>query len=72
MLLDANITYSFNRYSIGVHGKNLTNEIYKTAGYQYLTITPAGTYKPTLGKEGIATAFYGNPRQIFATFTAKF
>jgi iron complex outermembrane receptor protein len=82
-LLDANLVYSFgegSRYSIGLHGKNLTNKQYKTAGYQYISSTIAGVpilsstgkYVPTLGKEGVATAFYGNPRQILATFTAKF
>jgi iron complex outermembrane receptor protein len=82
-LWDASVTYSFgdnDNYSIGVHGKNLTNKRYKTSGYQYIStdiagkpiLTPAGGYSSTLGKEGIATAFYGNPRQIFATFTAKF
>ena len=82
-LLDANVTYSFGRdrrFSIGVHGKNLTDAIYKTAGYQYINATLAGVpirnaaggYTPTLGREGIATAFYGNPRQVLGTFTAKF
>jgi len=80
-LWDANLVYAFDagRYSIGLHGKNLTNVHYKTAGYQYIASTVAGVpilnngkYTPTLGKEGIATAFYGNPRQILATFTAKF
>jgi iron complex outermembrane receptor protein len=27
---------------------------------------------PTLGNTGTLTAYYGNPRQVFATFTAKF
>jgi iron complex outermembrane receptor protein len=81
-LWDAHLTYTFGdgRYSIGVHGKNLTNRIYKTAGYQYINstiagvpiLTPTGGYTPTLGKEGIATAFYGNPRQVFGTLTARF
>ncbi|HMI20514.1 MAG TPA: TonB-dependent receptor [Sphingomonas sp.] len=81
-LLDANLVYSFHesRYSFGVHAKNITDKRYKTAGYQYISSTiagvpilsPTGKYVPTLGKEGIATAFYGNPRQILATFTAKF
>jgi len=81
-LLDANLVYSFgegSRYSIGLHGKNLTNKHYKTSGYQYIKagldgvpILTNGKYVPTLGKEGVATAFYGNPRQILATFTAKF
>ncbi|WP_448662548.1 TonB-dependent receptor [Sphingomonas sp. CJ20] len=81
-LFDAHAVFTFGegRYSIGVHGKNLTGETYKIGGYQYIASTvagvpiktPAGGYTPTLGKEGIATAFYGNPRQIFATFGLKF
>ncbi|WP_404335582.1 TonB-dependent receptor [Sphingomonas sp. MMS12-HWE2-04] len=88
-LLDAHLVYSFGeggRYSIGIHGKNLTDERYKTGGYQYIRTDIAGTplnaafqpitngtgYVPTLGREGVATAFYGNPRQIFGTFSLKF
>ncbi len=33
---------------------------------------PAGSTIPTLGCEGVLTAFYGNPRQVFGTFTVKF
>ncbi|MDF2383099.1 TonB-dependent receptor [Nostoc ellipsosporum NOK] len=89
-LLDAHLVYNFGggRYSIGIHGKNLTNVHYKTAGYQYIKANLAGQpldgtipgnvitngtgYVPTLGKEGVATAFYGNPRQIFGSFSVKF
>ncbi len=85
-LLDANLVYTFGdgRYTIGLHGKNLTDKRYKTAGYQYIRTDIAGTpinlanqpitsgYIPTLGKEGIATAFYGNPRQVFVSFGLKF
>ena len=86
-LWDANLTYTFGkgRYSVGVHAKNITDKHYKTAGYQYIRTnlagapvdalgnpTPNGPYAATLGKEGIATAFYGNPRQVFGTITAKF
>ena len=87
-LWDANLTYSFGgdgRYSIGVHAKNLTDKRYKTSGYQYIRVnlagqpvdaagnlTPNGPFAATLGKEGVATAFYGNPRQVFGTFTARF
>lgn len=82
-LLDAGITWAFGegrRYAIGVYGKNLTDRRYKTSGYQYIASTiagvpirtPAGGYTPTLGREGIATAFYGNPRQVFASISAKF
>ncbi|WP_066798821.1 TonB-dependent receptor [Sphingomonas soli] len=75
-LWDANLTYSFGedgRYTIGVHGKNLANQRYITSGYNYLTYNPVTkTYASTLGLEGVATAFYGNPRQVFGTFSLKF
>lgn len=83
-LWDANVTYSFGpggRYTVGVHGRNLANKRYITSGYQFLatnavtgavTRTPAGAVTPTLGLEGIATAFYGNPRQVFVSFGARF
>ena len=83
-LWDANLTYSFgskDQYSIGLHAKNITDKRYKTAGYQYLAAnantgaiiyTPTGGVTPTLGREGIATVFYGNPRQVFGTFSLKF
>ena len=32
----------------------------------------AGKYIPTLGTEGVLTAYYGNPRQVFASFNVKF
>lgn len=41
----------------GLHGKNLTDEEYKVAGYFF----------PALGLESTITAFYGNPRQILGT-----
>ena len=31
-----------------------------------------GNLIPTLGKEGVLTAFYGAPRQVFVTFGVKF
>ena len=83
-LWDANLTYTFGskgQYSFGVHAKNITDKRYKTAGYQYLAAnaatgaiiyTPTGGVTPTLGREGVATVFYGNPRQVFGTFSLKF
>jgi len=80
-------TFGKGRYSIGVHAKNITDKHYKTSGYQYIrtdlagnpigpapanALVPNGPYIPTLGREGIATAFYGNPRQVFGTITARF
>lgn len=44
-------------WRLGIHGKNLTDEEYKVAGYNF----------PTLGFEGNVTAFYGPPRTVTAT-----
>jgi len=85
-LLDASIVWrsAERRYTIGLHGKNLTNKRYITAGYNFLRQNPytgeyilnnaAGTpgLNPTLGREGILTAYYGNPRQVFLSFGVKF
>ena len=66
--------------SMTLWGKNLTNKRYITSGYQFLSTAADGTILrngagnviPTLGREGVATAFYGNPRQIFVTAGLKF
>jgi iron complex outermembrane receptor protein len=50
------------RWRVGVHGKNLTDEEYKVAGYDF----------PTLGLEGNVTAFYGYPRTVTATAEYRF
>jgi iron complex outermembrane receptor protein len=44
-------------WRIGLHGKNLGDEEYKVAGYNF----------PTLGLEGNVTAFYGPPQTVTAT-----
>ena len=46
-------------WSGGIHAKNLNDKEYKVAGYYF----PVGV----LGLEDNVTAFYGNPRQIWAT-----
>jgi iron complex outermembrane receptor protein len=81
-LLDANLVFNItDRYSIGIHGRNLTDKRYIVSGYNFLgqnpdtgefLRTPAGAYIPTLGTEGVLTAYYGNPRQVFASFNVKF
>ncbi len=81
-LLDASLVYTADkgRWSLGLHGKNLTNELYKTSGYTFVAAnattgaltTAGGKLVPSLGKEGTLTAFYGNPRQIFVTATLNF
>ena len=82
-LFDANLVYNApdKRWSIGLHGKNLTNKRYKTSGYTFVAadpvtgaIIPGANGQPigTLGPEGTLTAFYGNPRQVFITAGVKF
>ena len=85
-LWDASAVYELpgGRWSIGLHGKNLTDKHYKVAGYNFLLqnpytgqfILPNGQpgYSAAggLGLEGVLTAFYGNPRQIFVSLGAKF
>jgi iron complex outermembrane receptor protein len=90
-LLDASLvwTSSDDRFSIGLHGKNLTDKQYITSGYQFLNANPvtgvpilsatrtAATFNqpgvaPSLGREGVVTAFYGNPRQVFLSLGVKF
>ena len=50
------------KWRAGIHGKNLTDEEYKVAGYNF----------PALGLEGNVTAFYGNPRTVTATVERRF
>jgi iron complex outermembrane receptor protein len=69
-LWDASIVWTSadDHYSLGLHGKNLTDKHYITSGYNYQSATGVST----LGREGVLTAFYGNPRQVFLTGTVKF
>jgi iron complex outermembrane receptor protein len=63
-LWDASIvwTRADGKVRAGLHGKNLGDTRYKTAGYFF----------PTLGNEGTLTAFYGNPRTVSATLEYRF
>lgn len=58
-----------NRYEIGLHGRNLTDEEYKVSGYVFAT--PDGS-APTLGLEGVMNAFYGAPRTFTLTGQINF
>ena len=63
-LYDASVVWTSanNKIRAGLHGKNLSDERYKTGGYLF----------PTLGYEGTLTAFYGNPRTVSATIEYRF
>ncbi|GGO92658.1 TonB-dependent receptor [Stakelama pacifica] len=82
-LLDASIVWTApgDRWTLGVHAKNITDERYKTSGYTFVNADPVtGAIIPganglpvgNLGREGTLTAFYGNQRQIFATVGFRF
>jgi len=82
-LVDASLVYTSpdDRWSIGLHGKNLTDKEYKTSGYSFIvgnattgvpTLGANGLPIASLGREGTLTAFYGNPRQVFLTAGVKF
>ena len=81
-LWDANMLWrsANNRYEIGVHAKNILNKKYIIAGYTYVladTTTNApvivnGLPIPTLGRTGVASAFYGNPREVFLSAAVNF
>jgi iron complex outermembrane recepter protein len=81
-LWDANLVWRSpgNRWELGLHGKNLTNKKYVVSGYSYLAGNPVtgdltilnGLPVPSLGKTGVATQFYGNPRQVFVSAAFNF
>lgn len=60
------------RWTAGLYGRNLTDERYKVAGYDFVTENPNGSFTPTLGLEGTLTAFYGDPRTVTASFTYRY
>ena len=65
-----------------MHGRNLTDKRYITSGYNFLRQNPdTGDFvlangqpglNSTLGAEGVLTAFYGKPRQVYMTVGLKF
>lgn len=83
-LWDASLVWRSDddRWSLGLHGRNLTDKRYITSGYNFLRQNPdTGDFilangqpglSSTLGAEGVLTAFYGNPRQVYVTAGLKF
>ncbi len=70
-----------DRWSVGLHGKNLTDKRYKTSGYTFLAANPLtgellkaanGNFISGTGREGTLTSFYGNPRQVYLTVGLNF
>lgn len=74
-LWDASLTWTSEGqgFSFGIHARNIANKKYITSGYNFVTIDPnSGAITPLLGREGILSAYYGNPRQVFVTAGLKF
>jgi iron complex outermembrane recepter protein len=69
-LVNASVVYTddSDRFSIGVHGKNLFDKRYIVSGYNFIGANGA----PTLGQEGTLTGFYGDPRRVFVTGEIRF
>jgi len=74
-LVDASLVYNddSDRFTIGVHGKNLFDKRYKVAGYNFVAGGQNGApFVSTLGLEGTLTGFFGDPRRIFVTGEVRF
>ena len=83
-LLDANLVYTGpgQHWMFGVHARNLLDKRYISSGYNFLRQNPfSGDFinangtpgiSPALGREGVLTAYYGNPRQLFVSVGYKF
>jgi len=70
-LIDASLVWkhSSGKYEIGLYGRNLTDQQYRTSGHQF--VTPDGSAS-TLGLEGVANAFFGPPRTYTLTTRIRF
>lgn len=66
-LVNASVVYTddSDRFSIGVHGKNLFDKRYVVAGYDYV-------FNTQLGLENDLIGFFGDPRRIFVTGEVRF
>ena len=82
-LWDANMVWrsTGNRWELGLHAKNIANKKYIVGGYNFLAVNPvtgalivnsAGLPAAALGRTGTATAFYGNPRQLWLSAAYNF
>jgi len=56
-------------WQAGLHGRNLTDEEYIVAGYDFVNNT---TLAPELGLEGTLIGYYGPPRTFTATFAYRY
>ena len=73
-LVDAGVRWETEggKLAFSLNGKNLTDERYIVAGYNFLADPADPTSAATLGLEGILTGFYGAPRTVTAGLDIKF
>lgn len=74
-LLDASVRWEAESGTWGVSltGKNLTDERYIVAGYNFMNFDANGNpTTSTLGLEGTLTGFYGDPRTVTLGFDFEF
>lgn len=57
------------QWQVGVHGRNLTDEEYRVAGYDFVD---NDTLAPTLGLEGTLIGYYGPPRTWTGTISYRY
>jgi iron complex outermembrane receptor protein len=74
-LVNLSLVYTddLDRFSIGVHAKNVFDKRYIVSGYNFTA--GDGINAPitsTLGLEGTLTAFYGDPRRVYVTGEIRF
>lgn len=69
-LWDASLVWTADddHWQLGLHAKNLTDERYIVSGYNFINAAGGST----LGREGVLTAFYGDPFRIFASARMRF
>lgn len=63
--LSAIWTAPSGRYSLAIHGKNLTDERYEVAAYNF--VTPS-----QLGVDSVYSSFYGPPRTVYGSLRINF
>jgi iron complex outermembrane receptor protein len=71
-----------DRLTFAVNARNILDKRYVVSGYNFLAQNPdtgaflpgltGGPFRPTLGQEGVLTAYYGNPRQVFGSITFRY
>ena len=76
-LVNASLVYTddSDRFTIGLHAKNIFDKRYVVSGYNYIEGDLQGANGPltsSLGLDGIRTAYYGDPRRVFVTGEIRF